>query len=165
MLNLASLRVLFKKKELCRYEYSAIDLWIHKGCLKILDLKRMAPKVFRLRGNFNIGKETQASEVYIHLQNLLWVYCPVHAGVKGNGRADRLAGKATLTSGLLLGRSEVLKNLRHYLRAKNQGRHTIDRLEERGVERESTRRMSLKGRESAIVNQMKLFQRRRWGNF
>ena len=86
----------------------------HKGCLKMLDLKRMAPKVLRLRirGNFNIGKETQASEVYVHLQNLLRVYCPVHAGVEGNGRADRLAGKATLTSGLLLGRSEVLKNLR-----------------------------------------------------
>ena len=137
MLNLESLRVLSKEKELFRYEYSAIDLWIHKGCLKMLDLKRMAPKVLRLRirGNFNIGKETQASEVYVHLQNLLWVYCPVHAGVEGNGRADRLAGKATLTSGLLLGRSEVLKNLRHYLRAQNQGRHTIDRLEERGVER------------------------------
>ena len=45
----------------------------------------------------------------IHLQKLLWVYCHGHAGVKGNDRADRLAGKATLTSGLLLGRSEVLK--------------------------------------------------------
>ena len=121
--------------------------------------------MFRLRGNFNIGKETQASEVYIHLQNLLWVYCPVHAGVKENGRADRLAGKATLTSGLLLGRSEVLKNLRHYLRAQSQGHHTIDRLEETGVERGSARRTSLKGRARAIVNQMKLFQRRSWGNF
>ena len=34
------------------------------------------------------------------------VYCPGHAG------ADRPAGKATLTSGLLLGRSEVLRSLR-----------------------------------------------------
>ena len=40
--------------------------------------------------------------VDLHLRNLLWVYCPGHAGVKGNYRADRLAGKATLTSGLLL---------------------------------------------------------------
>ena len=45
------------------------------------------------------------SIVDIHLRKLMWVYCPGHAGVKGNGRADRLAGKATLTSGLLLGRS------------------------------------------------------------
>ena len=76
--------------------------------------------------------------------------CPGHTGVKGNDRADRLAGK---TSGLLLGRSEVLRSLRHYLRAQSQGHRTIDRLEERGVERGSARRSSLKGRERAIVNQ------------
>ena len=28
-----------------------------------------------------------------------WVYCPGHAGVNGNDRADRLAGKATVTTG------------------------------------------------------------------
>ena len=81
------------------------------------------------------------------------MYCPGHAGVKGNDRADRLAGKATLTIGLLLGRSDVLSSLRHYLRAQSQGHHTTDRLEERGVERGSARRASLKGREGAIVSQ------------
>ena len=88
----------------------------------------------------------------IHLQNL-WMNCHGHAGVKGNDQAERLAGKATLTSSLLFGRSEVLRSLKHYLRAQNQGHHTIDRLEERGVERGSARRSSLKGRERAIVNQ------------
>ena len=61
--------------------------------------------------------------VDIHLRKLQWVYCPGHAGVKGNVLADRLAGKATLTSGLLLGRSEVLRSLRHYLRAQRQAHH------------------------------------------
>ena len=89
----------------------------------------------------------------IHLQKLLWAYCPGHAGVKGNERADTLAGKATLTSGSLLGRFEVLRSLRHYLQAQSQGHRTIDRLEERGVERGSARRSSLKGRERAIVSQ------------
>ena len=70
------------------------------------------------------------SMVDIHLRKLLWVYCPGHARVKGNDRADRLAGTAALKSGLLLGRSEVLRSLRHYLRVQNQGHHTIDRLEE-----------------------------------
>ena len=79
----------------------------------------------------------------------MWVYCPEHAGVKGNDRADRLAGKAVLTSGLLLGRSEMLRS---YLRAQSR-HHTIGRLEERDVERGSARRSSLKGRERAIVNQ------------
>ena len=87
------------------------------------------------------------------LRKLLWVYCPGHAGVKGNDRADRLAVKATLTSGLLLGRFEVLRSLRHYLRAQNLGHHDIDCLEETGVERESARRSSLKGRERDVVNQ------------
>ena len=59
----------------------------------------------------------------------------------------------TLTSGLLLGRSEVLRSLRHNLRAQSQGHQAIDRLEERGVERGSARRSSLKGRERAIVSQ------------
>ena len=73
----------------------------------------------------------------IYLRTLLWVYCPGHAEVKGNDRADRLANKATLTSALLLGRYEVLRSLRHYLRAQSQGHHTIDRPEDRGVERGS----------------------------
>ena len=81
------------------------------------------------------------------------MYCSRHAGMKRNDRADRLAGKATLTTGLLLGRSEVLRSLRYYLRAQSQEHHTIDRLEERGVDRGSARRSSLKGRERAIVNQ------------
>ena len=71
-----------------------------------------------------------------HLRKLLWVYCPGHAGVKENDGSDRLAGKATLTSGLLHGKSEVLRSLRHYLRAQSQGHHTIYRLQEKGVERE-----------------------------
>ena len=73
--------------------------------------------------------------------------------MKGNDQADRMASKATLRSGLLFGRSEVLRSLRHYLLAQSQGHHTIDRLEERGVERGSARRFSLKEREEAIVSQ------------
>ena len=78
---------------------------------------------------------------------------PLQQSRQTDDRADRLAGKATLTSGLLLGRSEVLRSLRQYLRAQSHGHHTIDRLEETGVERGSARRSSLKGRERVIVNQ------------
>ena len=91
--------------------------------------------------------------VDIHLRKLLWVYCPGHARVKGNDRADRLAGKATLTNGLLLGRSKVVRSLRHYLGAQSQGHHTTDHLEERGIERGSVRQSSLKGREGAVISQ------------
>ena len=91
--------------------------------------------------------------VDIHLRKLLWMYCPGDAGVKGNDRAERLVGKATLARVLLLRRSGVLRSMRHYQRAQCQGHHTIDHLEERGVERGSARRSSLKGRERAIVSQ------------
>ena len=63
------------------------------------------------------------------------------------------SGNSTFTSGLLLGRSEVLRRLRYYLRTQNPGHNTIDRLEERGVNRGSARRPSVKGREKAVVNQ------------
>ena len=51
---------------------------------------------------------------------------------------DRLAGKATIASGMRLGRSEVLRILRHSLqsgghRAKDMMASFFDRLEERGV--------------------------------
>ena len=49
--------------------------------------------------------------------------------------------------------SEVLRNLKHYLRAQRQGHHTIDCLGERGVESGSTQQSSLRGRERAIINQ------------
>ena len=41
--------------------------------------------------------------------------------IKRNDRADRLAGKATITTGLRLERSQVLKSLRHYRPAQSQG--------------------------------------------
>ena len=62
---------------------------------------------------------------------------------------------------------QILKGLRHYLRAQSHGHHTSDRLEERGVKRGSARRSPLEGRERAVVSQTKLgpFQRQRWVNF
>ena len=98
--------------------------------------------------------QTGTSMVAIQLRKPLWVYCPGHAREKGNDRADRLAGKATLTSGLLLERSEVLRSVRHYLWTQSQRHHTIDRLKERGVDRRNAKRPSLKRRERAIVSQM-----------
>ena len=81
-------------------------------------------------------------------------------------RADRLAGKATITSGFRLGRW-VLRRLRHYLRSQSR-KHTIDRRKDRGVERGSARQYSLKGRERVIVNQTNIGNvskaTKLWGN-
>ena len=85
--------------------------------------------------------------------------CPGHAGVKGNDRADRLAGKATVTGGLHLGRSEVVRSLRRYLRAQSRGHHTINRLGERR-EAYRNRKRSTRGRERSHRQ-----SDRRWNRF
>ena len=45
--------------------------------------------------------------------------------------------KATITSGLLLARSEVLRSLRHCLLAQSQAHHTIDRLGREALKEEA----------------------------
>ena len=87
------------------------------------------------------------STVDNHFGKFLWVYCPGHAaGVIENNRADRLAEKATITNGLRLGRSEVLRNFEtlavDITPAPCQGHHTIDRLENKGVAADKSRKRS-----------------------
>ena len=63
---------------------------------------------------------------------------------------------------------EVLSlSLRHYLQAQSQGQHFIDSLEERGVEKGSGRRPTLKARDSAIVKQTNfvMFYKPHWEHF
>ena len=55
----------------------------------------------------------------LRLQRLLWIYCTGQARVRGNELTDRLASTADITSGLQLGRAEVLRSLRTIL---NMGR-------------------------------------------
>ena len=82
------------------------------------------------------------------------MYCPGHARDIGHGGADRVAGKATITTSLRLGRPEVLWGLRHYQRAQSQGHQHIDHLEEKGVNTGSAPPYSLKGQERVIANQI-----------
>ena len=89
----------------------------------------------------------------LRLQRLLWIYCPGHAGVSGNEQADRLASTADITSGLQLGRAEVLRGLRNFLSTDKPEHHSIDRLKERAVEKGSGRHSTLQGRERSVFNQ------------
>ena len=89
----------------------------------------------------------------LRLQRLLWIYCPGHAGVSGNERADRLASTADITSGLQLGRAEVLRGLRNFLNTDKPEHHSIGHLKERGVEKGSGRHSTLQGRERSVFNQ------------
>ena len=75
----------------------------------------------------------------LRLQRLLWIY----AGVSGNERADRLASTADITSGLQLGRAEVLRGLRNFLNTDKPEHHSTDRLKGRGLEKGSGRHSTL----------------------
>ena len=114
--------------EIWRGAVLPVDAEVQVG-IENLDRSRATSSFWSWSPDWNV------SMADFHLRKLLWVYYLGHAGVKGNDRADRLAGKATLSSGMLLGRSEVLRSLRHYLQAQSQGHHIIE--EDRGVERGS----------------------------
>ena len=89
-----------------------------------------------------------------HLRKFQWVYCPGHAGVKGNDRADRLAVKATISSCLRIGRLNIeeLETLPSCIMPRTS-HHRSPGLGEKGVERGNVRRYSFKRRERDIVNQ------------
>ena len=89
----------------------------------------------------------------LRLQRLLWIYCPGHAGVSGNERAERLASTADIPSGLQLGRAEVLRGLRNFLSRDKPEHHSTDRLKERGVKKGSCRHSTLQGRQRSVFNQ------------
>ena len=62
---------------------------------------------------------------------------PRHAGVGGNELADRVASTADITSGLQLGRAEMLGGLRNFLNMDRLEHHSIDHLKEKGAEKAS----------------------------
>ena len=88
----------------------------------------------------------------LRLQRLLWIYCPGHAGVSGNERADRLASTADITSGLQLGRAELLWGLRNFLDMDRTQHHSTDRLKERRIEKGNGRHSTLQGWERSVFN-------------
>ena len=84
------------------------------------------------------------------LQRSWWVYCPRHAGIRGNEWANTLASMANITSGLQLSRNEVLKGLRNF---QNMGRlehHSTDCLKVSGVEKGSGQHSILQSQRSVI---------------
>ena len=90
----------------------------------------------------------------LRLQRLLWIYCPGHIGVSWNEQANRLASTADMTSGMQLGRAEVLRGLRNFLNVERPVHHSTDRLKkERGVEKGSGQHAAIRGRELPVFNQ------------
>ena len=60
---------------------------------------------------------------------------------------------ADITSGLQLGRAEVLRGLRNFLNMDKPEHHSMDLVKERRVEKGSGRHSTLQGRERSVFNQ------------
>ena len=66
--------------------------------------------------------------------------------------AFALSHLSTITSGLLLGRAEVLQGLRNFLNMDRPQHHSTDCIKERGVEKGSGRHSTLQGWEWSVFN-------------
>ena len=82
---------------------------------------------------------------------------------KGNDRADRLAGKATIKGGLRLGISEVLRSLRHYLCCPNKARDITPSIAWRR-EAKKEEELNKQTLSSSIRPTLELFQGQHWVN-
>ena len=90
----------------------------------------------------------------LRLQRLLWIYCPCHAGISGNERADRLANTANITTGLQLGRAEVLRGLRNFQNMDIPEHHSIGYQKEKEWRKEAVNiAPSEVGRKRSVFNQ------------
>jgi ribonuclease HI len=75
------------------------------------------------------------------LQELVWIYCPGHAGVRGNERADVLASKAPVVGTLDMDRGDILKSIMDRLLEEDTAldESSVLRLHEYGIKRGTSR--------------------------
>ena len=90
-----------------------------------------------------------------NLQCVRWIFCPGHAGVRGNERADALAGEATNESTLTLDPPTVLALVSEHINlTRVDTDFTTHCLKESGVPRGAGRKCNLRGQARRISNQL-----------
>ena len=93
------------------------------------------------------------------LEDLTWIYCPGHAGVRGNEVADQLAGSALVGDLCQLYKAEVLKLLASRLREEEHASWresevlAVERMRLMGIMEGEGRRSRLFGKMRRIRNQ------------
>ena len=91
------------------------------------------------------------------LTKITWIYCPGHYGVKGNERADHLAGSSAIDDTFKPDKAEISKQLSDLLREEEdvfqEDSVYIQRMRELGVQRGDGKRLQMYGRERRIWSQ------------
>ena len=91
------------------------------------------------------------------LRKITWIYCPGHCGVRGNERADQLAGSSVIDGTFRRDKAEISKQLSDLLReeedASQEDSVYIQRMKEMGVQRGDGKRLQMYGRERRIWSQ------------
>ena len=91
------------------------------------------------------------------LKKITWVFCPGHAGVSGNERADRLAGDAAVRGRMTIDPKTVLAFVRDSLQTERDDEEnstTMWILRNKDVLRGAALDSDLRGRERRLANQM-----------
>ena len=93
------------------------------------------------------------------IRSLIWIFCPGHAGVKGNEKADRLAGGATsVDSTVRPDKDEILKCLsRHLIEEEDreaEASSAVERMVVLGIQKGSGKSGPLVGKNRRTFNQI-----------
>ena len=127
-------------------------LW-HWWQARKADVLTITPRVAPKQPSVRVLRLSLSFDGLVHTVPCCATYCPGHAEVSGNERADRLTSTADITSGLQLGRAALLRGLRNLLNTDRPQHHSICHLKERRVEKGSGRHSTLQGRERSMFNQ------------
>ena len=89
------------------------------------------------------------------ISRLQWIFCPGHAGVKGNERADQLAGSAKIEGVLTLDAPTVIGLVRDHLASTRvEDSFTKEMLIEKGVKPGEARKCELRDPVRRCINQL-----------
>ena len=91
------------------------------------------------------------------LKKITWLFCPGHAGINGNERADQLAGDADINGSLTLDHCQVIKLVKESLLSgdnEDEASLTLSTLKEKGVQRGVGQRSELWGQTRRVANQL-----------
>ena len=122
----------------------------YTGAVIVTDSQSMLRK---LESGF-IKPEWKGAILQSRLKHLVWIFTPGHAGVKGNERADELAGEAALSYDFLWSQRDVTMALEKICEEQAKDSATMERLLELNITKGSGVKSTLRGEERYRVNQL-----------